>query len=113
MSLRIPTCPIPSRRCRNAPRDQKFNFVWLDDGPKQEMSKVYGPVATPHVFIFDKARKLRFEGRIDDSERESTATKHDTRAAIDALLAGKTAARDHHQGLRLLGEVGRQGSGLR
>jgi thiol-disulfide isomerase/thioredoxin len=41
------------------------------------------------VFIFDKARKLRFEGRIDDSERESLATKHDTRAALDALLAGK------------------------
>src|SRR5688572_24894752 len=56
-------------------RDQKFNFVWLDDGPKQVMSQAYGPVATPHVFIFDKARKLRFEGRIDDSERESTATK--------------------------------------
>jgi peroxiredoxin len=73
-------------------KDQKFNFVWLDDGPKQEVSHVYGPVATPHVFIFDKARKLRFEGRIDDSERESTATKHETRDAIDALLAGKDPA---------------------
>ena len=70
-------------------RQQKFNFVWLDDGPKQEVSHAYGPVATPHVFIFDKARKLRFEGRIDDSERESSATKHDTRAALDALLAGQ------------------------
>ena len=48
-----------------------------------------GPVATPHVFIFDKARKLRFEGRIDDSERESLATSIDTRNALDALLAGK------------------------
>src|SRR5687768_16248266 len=38
-------------------RQEKFNFVWLDDGPKQEMSHAYGPVATPHVFIFDKARK--------------------------------------------------------
>ena len=70
-------------------RDQKFNFVWLDDGPKQEMSQKYGPVATPHVFIFDKKRALRFEGRIDDSEREAGATQHDTRAALDALLAGK------------------------
>ncbi len=70
-------------------RDQKFNFVWLDDGPKQQMSQAYGPVATPHVFIFDKARKLRFEGRIDDSERESAATKFETRDALDALLAGK------------------------
>ncbi len=68
---------------------EKFNFVWLDDGPKQEASHKYGPVATPHVFIFDKARKLRFEGRIDDAERESSATSHDTRNALDALLAGK------------------------
>src|SRR5688572_17817190 len=49
-------------------KHQKFNFVFLDDGPKQEVSMKYGPVATPHVFIFDKARKLRFEGRIDDAE---------------------------------------------
>lgn len=70
-------------------RDRKFNFLWLDDGPKQELSQKMGPVATPHVFIFDKARKLRFEGRIDDAERESAATKFDTRNALDALLAGK------------------------
>jgi peroxiredoxin len=71
---------------------EKFNFVWLDDGPKQEVSHKYGPIATPHMFIFDKDRKLRFEGRIDDSERESTATKHETRDALDALLAGKAPA---------------------
>ena len=70
-------------------KQEKFNFVWLDDGPKQELGHKMGPVATPHVFIFDQARKLRFEGRIDDSERESLATSHDTRNALDALLAGK------------------------
>lgn len=70
-------------------RREKFNFLWLDDGPRQELSHKMGPVATPHVFIFDKARKLRFEGRIDDSERESAATKFDTREALDALIAGK------------------------
>jgi len=70
-------------------KQEKFNFVWLDDGPKQDLGHKMGPVATPHVFIFDQARKLRFEGRIDDSERESLATSHDTRNALDALLAGK------------------------
>lgn len=70
-------------------KQEKFNFVFLDDGPKQEMSHKYGPIATPHVFIFDKARKLRFEGRIDDAELESAATKHETRDALNALLAGK------------------------
>jgi peroxiredoxin len=70
-------------------KQEKFNFLWLDDGPKQELGHKMGPVATPHVFIFDKARKLRFEGRIDDSERESLATAHEARDALDALLAGK------------------------
>jgi thiol-disulfide isomerase/thioredoxin len=37
-------------------RHQKFNFLWLDDGPKQELSQKMGPVATPHVFIFDASR---------------------------------------------------------
>ena len=73
-------------------KDQKFNFLFLDDGPKQELSHKMGPVATPHVFIFDKARKLRFEGRIDDAERESAATKFETRDALNALIAGKEPA---------------------
>ena len=36
-----------------------FNFPYLYDGDTQESSKKYGPVATPHVFIFDKDRKLK------------------------------------------------------
>jgi thiol-disulfide isomerase/thioredoxin len=68
-----------------------FNFPYLYDGEDQEVSKKYGPVATPHVFIFNNERKLKFVGRIDDSEDGITPdTKHDTRDAIEALLAGKT-----------------------
>ena len=78
-----------------------------------DVAQAYGPVATPHVFIFDKARKLRFEGRIDDSERESTATKYDTRAGARRAAGRQGAAGHHHQGVRLLGEVGRQGARLR
>ncbi len=69
--------------------DRKFNFPFLDDGPEEVTARAYGPQATPHVFIFDAARKLRFQGRIDDSEREELAKNHDTRNAIDALLAGQ------------------------
>jgi hypothetical protein len=46
-------------------------------------------VTTPHVFIFDQQRKLRYTGRIDDAEKIGTAKKHDTRNAIEALLAQK------------------------
>ena len=70
-------------------KDRGFNFPYLDDGPTQELAKKCGVVATPHVFIFDKARKLRYQGRIDDNEREPLVKSRDTRAALDALLAAK------------------------
>src|SRR3990172_8076319 len=50
-------------------REHEFNFPYLYDGETQAMSHAYGPVATPHVFIFDRDRKLRFCGRIDTHER--------------------------------------------
>lgn len=69
--------------------DRGFNFPFLDDGPAETAAWQYGPAATPHVFIFDAARRLRFQGRIDDCEREALAKSHDTRNALDALLAGR------------------------
>ncbi|HEV2446822.1 MAG TPA: redoxin family protein [Candidatus Sulfopaludibacter sp.] len=69
-----------------------FDFPYLYDGATQAVAQAYGPAATPHVFIFDKDRKLRYEGRIDNSQRESLVTKQDARAALDAMLAGKPVA---------------------
>lgn len=68
---------------------RKFNFPYLDDGPTEAFAKKCGPTATPHVFIFDAQRKLRYQGRIDDNEREDLVKSRDTRTAIDALLSGK------------------------
>lgn len=71
-------------------KQKKYNFPYLYDGKTQSVAKAYGPIATPHVFIFDKERKLRFQGRIDDVENPAkTPNTHDTRAAIDELLANK------------------------
>jgi peroxiredoxin len=69
-------------------KDIGLKFPYLDDGQTQATAKAYGALATPHVFIFDQARKLRYQGRIDDSEVK-TVHSHDARNAIDALLAGK------------------------
>jgi thiol-disulfide isomerase/thioredoxin len=70
-------------------KHRQFNFPYLDDGPTEKASRQYGPVATPHVFIFDQARKLRYQGRIDNNERDDLVKTRDTRSALDALLAGK------------------------
>ena len=70
-------------------RDCQFNFPYLYDGDTEAVARAYGPVATPHVFVFDAARKLRYVGAIDDSERVQHVTKHYLRDALDALLAGQ------------------------
>ncbi len=70
-------------------KDMNYNFPYLYDGDLQEAAKAYGAIATPHVFIFDKERKLRYVGRIDDGENIKHLTTPDARNAIDALLAGK------------------------
>ncbi|MEO7319878.1 MAG: redoxin domain-containing protein, partial [Chthoniobacteraceae bacterium] len=70
-------------------KDKAFNFPFLYDGDTETVSRAYGPVATPHVFVFDAGRKLRYAGRIDDAERESLVKVRDLRVALDALLAGK------------------------
>lgn len=71
-------------------KQKKFNFPYLYDGKTESVSKAYGPVATPHAFVFDKERKLRYQGRIDDVEKPSkTPNNFDTRNAIDALLNNK------------------------
>jgi len=69
--------------------DKQFNYTYLYDGETSEISMKYGPQATPHVFIFDKDRILRYTGRIDDGEKPGTAKTFDTRNALDAMLAGK------------------------
>lgn len=69
-----------------------LNYPYLSDGATQSVSLKYGPTATPHIFIFDRDRKLRYQGRIDNNTREELATKHEARDALDALLAGKPVA---------------------
>lgn len=74
-------------------RDSKFNFPYLYDGETENTSNKYGPVATPHIFIFDQDRKLRYNGRIDDMENPAkTPHSLDARNAIDAILSGKEIA---------------------
>ncbi|HEX8871305.1 MAG TPA: redoxin family protein [Candidatus Acidoferrum sp.] len=68
-----------------------FNFPFLYDGATQSVARAYGPTATPHVFIFDQQRKLRYQGRVDSSQREALAKVPDARNALDAMLAGKPA----------------------
>ncbi len=74
--------------------EQGFNFPYLYDGETQKTALAYGCLATPHVFLFDQERKLRYKGRFDDSRfaDEASVTSHDARNAVDDLLAGRPVA---------------------
>jgi peroxiredoxin len=67
-----------------------IEYPYLSDGEGQTVSKQFGVVTTPHVFVFDQSRELRYQGRIDDNMREELVKSRDARNAIDALLSGRS-----------------------
>ena len=69
-------------------KDKGFQFPYLYDGDDQKTAIAYGPVATPHAYVFDKQRKLRYEGCIDESMENGKGEI--LQDAIDAVLEGKT-----------------------
>ncbi|BDS08892.1 hypothetical protein NT6N_39320 [Oceaniferula spumae] len=75
---------------KNVAKEEGYKFAYLYDGLTQKATKAYGAVSTPHVFVFDAERKLRYQGRIDDARR-SRANKGTpyVREALDAMLAGQ------------------------
>jgi thiol-disulfide isomerase/thioredoxin len=74
---------------------RQFNFSYLYDGDTQQVAHQYGPKVTPHIFIFDRERKLRYEGRIDDNMRGNNIRSSDARNALDAMLAGRPVPVEH------------------
>jgi len=70
--------------------DKGYNFPYLYDGDDHQYSLAYGPTATPHVFVFDKNRKLTYAGRIDANERPGTGNAEDLRTAVESTLVGET-----------------------
>src|SRR6266853_3620674 len=72
-----------------------LTYPYLYDGDTQQVTQAYGPQATPHVFIFDRDRRLRYEGHMDNSYRVEQVKTHEARDAIDALLAHREVAVKH------------------
>jgi peroxiredoxin len=72
-----------------------LTYPYLYDGETQSVTNAYGPQATPHAFVFDDDRRLRYEGRVDNSYRSEQVTTHEVRDAIEALLAHREVAVKH------------------
>jgi peroxiredoxin len=69
--------------------DKAFPFAYARDD-SQEVALAFGALRTPHYYVFDSERKLRYTGRMDDNPRTpGKETTHELRDAVDALLAGR------------------------
>jgi len=70
-------------------REKGITFPYVRD-ESQETALAYGALRTPHYFVFDEERKLRYTGRMDNNPRQpGLETTHELRDALDALLAGE------------------------
>ena len=68
--------------------EKNFRFVYASDDD-QSVALAYGALRTPHYFLFDADRKLRYTGRMDDDPRDAAnARTQELRDAADAVLAG-------------------------
>ena len=68
--------------------EKGFNFLHLfDDG--QKVYPQYGATKTPHVFLLDAQRTVKYIGAIDNSTKEDGVTKKYLEDAIEALKKGE------------------------
>jgi peroxiredoxin len=68
--------------------DDRYTFPYVvDEG--QRVAKAYGAACTFHVFLLDGDRRLRYQGRFDDSRLDARVTSHDLRNALDDVLGAR------------------------
>jgi peroxiredoxin len=86
---RHPEDSFKAMRSFAAARELAFTYAWDAD---QRVALAYRTVRTPEVLVFDRERRLRYQGRVDDAKDPSEVARHDLREALDDLLAGRPVA---------------------
>ena len=86
------SCSLPAvdalDRMKQHAREHDFNFPYLHD-PSQNTGRLYGASVTPHIFVLDKSRNVRYMGAYDDSMIESKIEERYVPDVTEALLAGR------------------------
>lgn len=81
-------------------REAGYTFHYLFD-ETQQVAKAYRAACTPDFFLFDRDQRLVYRGQLDASRpgNEIPVTGQDLRAALDAVLAGRTITKDQQPSL--------------
>ena len=70
-------------------KQKGFPYPYVYDA-SQDVALAYGALRTPHFYVFDQSRRLRYTGRMDNNPYDAAnAAEPDLRRALDAILAGK------------------------
>jgi thiol-disulfide isomerase/thioredoxin len=69
--------------------DAGLPFPYLKD-EDAALAQAFGAISTPHAFVFDGQRRLRYRGRIDDARNPESVKHRDLEEAVGALLDGRT-----------------------
>jgi peroxiredoxin len=75
-------------------REKQYGFPYLVD-ESQDVARAFDAVCTPDLYVYDGARRLAYHGRLDDNWKEPGKVKRrDLAAALDAIVAGSSPARE-------------------
>ncbi len=70
-------------------KEKGFRFPYVRD-ESQDVAKAYGALRTPHFYVFDRQRRLRYTGRMDNSPKDvEKQTTNELVEAVDALLENR------------------------
>jgi peroxiredoxin len=75
-------------RMKKRAEEKEYNFPYIND-QSQESGHKWGGRVTPHVFLIDQDRKVRYIGGVDDSQNPANVKEKHLRNALDALLKGE------------------------
>jgi hypothetical protein len=69
-------------------KSSNLPFPYLKDETR-EVARFFGAASTPHVFVLDKERNIRYSGRVADSRQAASIKEPYAQDAIEDLLAGR------------------------
>ncbi len=71
-------------KLRHAEKGFPFPYCFDED---QSVATSFGALCTPHCFVFDRHRQLKYKGRVDNNWKDPAAvTEHNLRDAIAAMV---------------------------
>ena len=85
-------------RMKERAAEKDFPYPYLHD-EFQKAARAYGALVTPHIFVFDKDRKLIYQGGVDDSfssgdyRNEEPAKEHYLKDALTQISNGEEIKR--------------------